>query len=254
MHLKPEDVATYYDTWTRSYLDAFGPCIQAHRPSSDEHFLAYLANRIGLVKGMRALDAGCGVCGPARFFAQRTGASIEAVTVSPVQARIAAAEIAAASLEDRIRVTVGDFHDLAATYGQHSFDVVYFLESLSHSADPARAIRSAHEVLKPGGRIYIKDFFVRPCDTDKEQRQVLDVVARVDTIFRVKTAWAKEMLGHLEAAGFSREFVEHPGFSVDNTRWQVFERVNGIDLFAGKDSFDWSEWFEMRFRKLGGRI
>jgi SAM-dependent methyltransferase len=144
---------------------------------------------------------------------------------------------------------VGDFHDLAAIYGKEAFDVVYFLESLSHSADPARAIRSVHDVLKPAGHIYIKDFFVRPCDSPERQREVLDVVSRVDTLFAVKTAWARDIVTHLEAAGFTREFVEHPAFTVDNTRWQIFERTHGIDLFAGKDSFHWSEWFEMRFRK-----
>lgn len=249
MDLKSEDVAHYYDTWTPGYIEAFGPCIQAHRPASDDQFLDYLAKRIGLEKGTRALDAGCGVCGPARYFAEKTGAPIEALTISPVQARMAQEANTSAGLDHRIHVTVGDFHDLTAIYGKDAFDIVYFLESLSHSADPARALRSVHDVLKPGGHIYIKDFFVRPCDSEETQREVLDVVSRVDTLFVVKTAWAKDMVGHLEAAGFAREFVEHPAFAVDNTRWQIFERTHGIDLFAGKNSFDWSEWFEMRFQK-----
>jgi SAM-dependent methyltransferase len=249
MQLKPEDVARYYDAWTPDYIAAFGPCIQAHRPSSDDHFLDYLVSRIGLAQGMRALDAGCGVCGPARYFAARTGALIDALTISGVQAGIAVEANEAAGLAQQIRVTIGDFHELAAVYEKEVFDVVYFLESLSHSAEPARAIRSVYEVLKPGGCIYIKDFFVRPCEDEHEQREVLAVVSRVNDLFEVETAWANDILRHLLDAGFNRQFVEHPAFRVDNSRWQSFERAHEIDLFAGKDSFDWSEWFEIKFQK-----
>jgi SAM-dependent methyltransferase len=249
MQLKPEDVARYYDAWTPHYIAAFGPCIQAHRPSDDDQFLNYLADRIGLRPGVRALDAGCGVCGPARHFARRTGVSIDALTISPLQAQMSEEANTAAGLHQQIRVRQGDFHELASIYGKQVFDVVYFLESLSHSAEPARAIESAYEVLKPEGCIYIKDFFVRPCDTDAAQREVLNVVSRVDHLFEVKTAWARDILAHLKEAGFVMDFVERPGFTVDNSRWQTFERTHGIDLFAGKDSFDWSEWFEMKFRK-----
>jgi cyclopropane fatty-acyl-phospholipid synthase-like methyltransferase len=250
MQLKPEDVARYYDAWTPHYIAAFGPCIQAHRPSDDDDLLDYLADRIGLKAGMRALDAGCGVCGPARHFAARTGAFIDALTISPLQARMSEEANAAAGLTQNIRVTLGDFHDLIAIYGNEAFDAVYFLESLSHSAEPARAIRSVCEVLKPGGWIYIKDFFVRPCESEITQQEILNVVSRVNGLFEVKTAWARDIIGHLHEAGLVMDFVERPGFAVDNSRWQSFERTHGIDLFAGKESFDWSEWFEIKFRKL----
>jgi SAM-dependent methyltransferase len=249
MQLKPEDVARYYDAWTPDYMAAFGPCIQAHRPKNDNQFLDYLARRIGLEHGIRALDAGCGVCGPARYFAANTGAVIDGVTISPVQAQMAVEANREAGLAEQIRVTVGDFHELAAIYGENKFDIVYFLESLSHSAEPARAIASVHDVLKPGGYIYIKDFFVRPCETEEEQREVLNVISRVNVLFEVQTAWADDIVRYLGEAGFKEEFVEHPDFSVDNSRWQAFERAHGIDLFAGKDSFDWSEWFEIKFQK-----
>jgi ubiquinone/menaquinone biosynthesis C-methylase UbiE len=249
MQLKPEDVARYYDAWTPRYIAAFGPCIQAHRPTDDDAFLDYLAARIGLAPGMRALDAGCGVCGPARHFAVNTGTLIDAITISPVQVQMAEEATEEAGLTKHIRVMLGDFHDLAAIYPENSFDVVYFLESLSHSAEPARAIRSARDVLKPGGCIYIKDFFIRPCENHEKQREVLEVISRVNDLFEVETAWARDILRFLEEAGLSKIFVEHPRFTVDNLRWQDFERSHEIDLFAGEDSFDWSEWFEMKFQK-----
>jgi SAM-dependent methyltransferase len=244
-----EGVGAYYDDWTDRYVEAFGETIQAHRPSREGEFLNYLMNRAGLRNGFRVLDAGCGICGPARYFAARRQIEIEALTISPVQAEIARTRNKAAKLDRSINVWLGDFHRLIDIYGREQFDVVYFLESLSHSPHPAAVVQSAYEVLRPGGFLYIKDFFIRRCDTPEEQECVLDVVSRVDRIFCVRTAWARDMLAWLRAENFIPLFVETPQFDVDNTLWQSFEDKYQFDLFAGGKPFDWSEWLEMKFQK-----
>jgi ubiquinone/menaquinone biosynthesis C-methylase UbiE len=247
--VQPADVGEYYNAWTDKYVEAFGECIQAHRPTREEDLLNYLLTRAGLRNGQRVLDAGCGICGPARYFAGERELSIEAVTISPVQAGIAITKNREANLDDRIHVTVGDFHQLAEIYGREQFDIVYFLESLSHSSRPGDALRSAYEVLRPGGMVYIKDFFIRRCDTGEEQKRVLDVVARVDRLFAVKTAWAADIKEELRRAGLFQIFSDKPQFEVNNSQWRQFESKHQFDLFAGEDSFDWSEWLEMKYQK-----
>ncbi len=246
---EPASIAAYYDAWTDRYLDCFGESIQAHRPESEESLLDYLFSRIGLRDGQRVLDAGCGVCGPARYFAAQADVQICALTLSARQAEIARVRNEEAGLAARVEVSVGDFHDLPAIYGRERFDVVYCLESLSHSPDPLRAIRGAYEVLEPGGFLYIKDYFIRPCDDPEEQARVLDVVERVDGLFATKTAWSKDIRRCLDAAGFLGVFAERPRFEVNNRPWQQFEKNNNIDLFRGQDSFDWSEWLEIKSQK-----
>jgi SAM-dependent methyltransferase len=247
--VEPSDVRDYYDAWTEKYIEDFGDCIQAHRPTREEDLLEYLMTRAGLRDGQRVLDAGCGVCGPARYFARHRKLDIEAITVSSVQADIARARTAAAGLERRIHVTVGDFHRLTDVYRREQFDVVYFLESLSHSSRPGDALASVHEVLKPGGAVYIKDYFIRRSDDEEEQRRVLEVVARVDRLFATKTAWAADIRAELRRAGFLPLWVARPQFEVDNGPWQRFESRHQFDLFAGGPSFDWSEWWEMRYTR-----
>jgi SAM-dependent methyltransferase len=246
---EPADVGEYYNAWTEKYLHDFGDCIQAHRPTREEDLLEYLLTRAGLRDGQRVLDAGCGVCGPARYFAAHRNVEIDAITVSNVQAEIARAKNAAAGLGERIRVTAGDFHRLGAIYGREQFDVAYFLESLSHSSSPAEALAAAYEVLKPGGIVYIKDYFIRSCADPDEQARVLEVVARVDALFATKTAWAAAIRDELRRAGFLPLWVARPQFEVDNGPWQRFESRNELDLFGGAPSFDWSEWWEMRYQK-----
>jgi ubiquinone/menaquinone biosynthesis C-methylase UbiE len=245
----PEAVARYYDEWTARYEDVFGDTIQAHRPTDLDELHRYLFERAGVRDGKRLLDAGCGVCGPSLSFARRADVTIEALTISPAQARVAGDRVAAAGLRERVRVRVGDYHELPSLYPRESFDIVFFLESLSHSPRPRDVLAGVHQVLRPGGIVYIKDFFVRPADSDEERNRIRRTIVKVDRLFETHTAHAREMQATLTEVGFLRLFAEAPRFAVDNTYWQEFDRRHGFDLFDGAPSFDWSEWLELKYQK-----
>jgi cyclopropane fatty-acyl-phospholipid synthase-like methyltransferase len=247
--LEPADVRAYYDVWTQKYLEFFGESIQAHRPTREEDLLSYLLEHSGIRDGQRVLDAGCGICGPARFFAARRDVVIDALTVSPVQIDIARERNEAAGLSSRIRPILGDFHELTKLYGREQFDLVYFLESLSHSSRPGDVIREVYEVLKPGGIVYIKDFFILPQATEEEQQRAFEVVARVDRTFAVKSAWVAEIQRELRAAGFLELFAHRLQFTDDDTVWRRFAGKHHFDLYAGAETFECWEWQELRFQK-----
>ncbi|MFM7910303.1 MAG: PatA/PatG family cyanobactin maturation protease, partial [Microcystis sp.] len=104
------------------------------------------------------LDAGCGAGGPAIDIAQNvTNVKIEGITISEQQAQTAQKLIKQAKLEDRIRIQIGDYHNLP--FGDNVFDVVYFFESISYTDNPLRLFSEIYRVLRPGGTIYMKDVF-----------------------------------------------------------------------------------------------
>jgi cyclopropane fatty-acyl-phospholipid synthase-like methyltransferase len=247
--LQPADVRRYYDEWTEKYLEFFGESIQAHRPSSETELLDYLLKQAGIRDGQHVLDAGCGICGPARHFAKARAITVEAVTISPVQAEIARQRNREAGLDERIRLTVGDYHHLVEIYGRERFDLVYFLESLSHSTRPGEVLRSAYEVLRPGGIVYVKDFFILVKETPEEQQRVLNVIERIDATFAVKSPWPEEIRVALREAGFLPLFVTNPTFEVDNTTWQRFAGKHRFDLYGAEASFECWEWLEFRSQK-----
>lgn len=246
---EPADVRRYYDVWTEKYLEFFGESIQAHRPAREEDLLSYLLEHSGIRDGQRVLDAGCGVCGPARFFAARRNVTIDALTVSPVQIGIARERNEAAGLSSRIRPLLGDFHELTALYGREQFDLVYFLESLSHSPRPGHVIREVYEVLQPGGIVYIKDYFTIPHDDPEEQRRILEVIERIDRTFTVKSAFVAEIERELRAAGFFRLFSRRLQFDGDDSVWRQFDGKHQFDVFAGGQSFQCWEYQELRYQK-----
>jgi len=242
-------VAAYYDDWTDAYLVDHGHSLQAHRPRLETDLLEYLLRSIRFPEGARALDAGCGVCGPAAYFARGAQVKIDALTVSPQQAEMARAYVASQNVSQNVEVRVGDFHQLATLYPDAPFDVVYFLESMSHAADLRAVVDGAFQVLKPGGIIYVKDFFVRPAPNPVRRDEIAAVIRKVDRLFYVNTPSAPHLFSALWERGFLPEFVRPPQFEIDYEVWKRFDARHGFDLFEGAESFDWSQWLEFRFRK-----
>lgn len=152
-----------YDEMSPAFLRAAGDTFQAGllvvggREQARASNLA-LAARAGIRSGMRVLDAGCGVGGPSIHIASRLrGVRIDGITLSRVQAQLAARLVARAGLTNRVRVIQGDYHCLP--FADRSFDVVYFFECTGYSYDRRRLFVEVGRVLRPGGTVYIKDVF-----------------------------------------------------------------------------------------------
>jgi SAM-dependent methyltransferase len=160
----------------------------------------WLAARAGVADGERLLDLGCGVCGPAADIATAwPTVRIDAITVSPVQAALAADRLAAAGLADRVTPHCLDYH--ALPFPDASFDLVYFFESSGYTWDPVRLFREVHRVLRPGGRVYIKDLFARPGPYTADEQADIDGVNRLWAMRQVPTM--PDWQARLEAAGFA---------------------------------------------------
>ena len=106
----------------------------------------------------RALDAGCGYGATMLDLAPRLGGDWTGLTLSPEQAARGNAAIAAAGLGDRARVEVRSYD--APPEGP--FDLIYGIESLIHSADPAATLRGLAGRLAPGGHLIVVDDMPEP--------------------------------------------------------------------------------------------
>lgn len=82
----------------------------------------YLAHQAGITAGMRVLDVGCGVGGPAREIARFTDANITGITLNDFQVSRARQKTARAGLSDKVNFVQGDFMKLSEQFGENSFD------------------------------------------------------------------------------------------------------------------------------------
>jgi SAM-dependent methyltransferase len=108
---------------------------------------------LALPPAPRALDAGCGYGASMLDLAPVLGGTWTGLTLSPVQAARGMAEVAARGLQERVRIEVASYD--APPPGR--YDLIYGIESLIHSADPAHTIANLAAALDPGGHLVIVD-------------------------------------------------------------------------------------------------
>jgi ubiquinone/menaquinone biosynthesis C-methylase UbiE len=195
-------VGEFYDRTNEAFLKVYGDVIQAFRTRDLSNLLGYQANVMQLQSGMKVLDAGCGICGPAMYFAQNYSVHVDAITASEVQMQQAKERIKAAGLENQVHVKQGDYHQLSTYFPSGEYDVVYFLESFGHSPDKAAAIASAWEMLKPGGMLYVKDLFVKEPVIASHREEIQQNVARINEAYRYHVGDLNAVLTAIRQKGF----------------------------------------------------
>ncbi|KAF9519344.1 hypothetical protein BS47DRAFT_1337105 [Hydnum rufescens UP504] len=147
-----------YDGATEMYESGWGKSFHFSRFYKGEGFqqsLArhehYLAAQMGLKPGMRVLDVGCGVGGPAREISHFTDVKIVGINNNAFQVHRARQYTEKAGLSDSIQFVQGDFMALSDTFGVESFDAVYAIEATVHAPSFEGIYGEIYKVLKPGG-------------------------------------------------------------------------------------------------------
>lgn len=86
---------------------------------------------MGLKPGMRVLDVGCGVGGPAREIATFADVHIVGINNNEFQVQRARKYTATAGLSETVEFTTGDFMKLSDMFGPNSFDAGNLLQCFS---------------------------------------------------------------------------------------------------------------------------
>lgn len=187
-------------------MRGFGPVFQAGMvrtgdpPREDpEQSILALVERAGLRDGDRVLDAGCGVAGPAVIIARHyPEVTIDGVTNSRHQSEIAQSEIASAGLAHRVRAQVADYQRLP--FRSELYDQVLFFESTGYATDLLVTYQEAYRVLRPGGRLYVKDVFCNSSSLGNGEAEQMGAFDELWGCVRSKTM--DESVDAIARAGF----------------------------------------------------
>lgn len=114
----------------------------------------------GLRPGMRVLDVGGGLGGPARTLATEGGCVVTVLDLTETYCRVGAMLTERTGLHDRVTFHHGDALDLP--FPDASFDVVWTQHSSMNIADRERLYAGFHRVLRPGGRFALHEIVAGP--------------------------------------------------------------------------------------------
>lgn len=198
----PADVRRYYDANTRIFVRhgqggtlgaihraVWGPGVTDRARAF--HYVDDLVGReidsLGLDRPVHVLDLGCGIGASLTYLAAQRDIRGMGVTLSPVQADVGQARVAALGVTDRVRIQEGDYCALPVELAD--VDLAYAIESFVHGPSPERFFAEAARVLRPGGLLIV-------CDDVRTAAQDPQAAA---TIARFQRGWHVNSLLTLSA-------------------------------------------------------
>jgi SAM-dependent methyltransferase len=165
---------------------------------------------MGFKPGMRVLDVGCGIGGPARYFASEHGVRVTGIDLTDEFVRTAAALTRLVHLEHTATFEQGSA--LAMPFAAESFDAAYMFHVGMNIADKNALFQDVARVLKPGAKFSIFDL-LRVNDEP--------------ILYPVPWAQSGETSFVVKLEGY-RKALEMTGFEVEHERGR---REFGIDFF-----------------------
>lgn len=166
----------------------------------DDQIAALVCTLLPAPTRLHVVDLGCGVGASLCYLAQQLPIDGTGVTLSPVQAQMAARRVAEAGLSDRVSCIEADYADLPA--GIPAADLAYAIESFAHAPAPKRFFAQCRRLVRRGGFLVICDDIRRAAGDRRAAR----------TIDRFQRGWHLNSLLHrhelhalADAAGFDHQ-------------------------------------------------
>jgi SAM-dependent methyltransferase len=119
-----------------------------------------LGDRLPIEAGHHILDIGCGLGGPARYFAQRFQCRVSGVDITQPFVEAANQFTQLLAMDDRVTIEHGDGYQLP--YENGVFDGAYSQHVTMNVADRGRFFAEVYRVLKPGAFFAITEHGLGP--------------------------------------------------------------------------------------------
>ena len=152
----PTITEKYYDLVTDFFEYGWGKSFhfapQTKTEKTQDAMLRYelkMVDALKLKKGMKVLDVGCGIAGPMKNIAEKSGAEVVGLNINAYQIKKAKQYIQQSGLEKRCSFHQGSF--MQVDLPDASFDAIYAIEATPHAPNKTLCFKEMYRLLKPGG-------------------------------------------------------------------------------------------------------
>ncbi|KAF2012752.1 S-adenosyl-L-methionine-dependent methyltransferase [Aaosphaeria arxii CBS 175.79] len=210
-----------------------------------EHFMA---KRLEIKPGMKVLDVGCGIGGPAKEIATFTDCKVIGLNVNAHQIEVGKDFAKKEGVgEDVLEFVEADFMKLP--FPDNTFDVVYVIEATVHAPSLVGVYTEIYRVLKPGGRFGVYEWVMMADKFDPGNPQHVYLRAgmeRGNGIACIRTS--AEASDAIKVAGFTLEVAENLAEHEDPLPWWYF--CDGETKYAQSVA----DWFRVVRMTKPGRV
>ena len=245
------DVRNYYDRQTSGFVALGQGAGAIHRAvwgpgvADREQAFHFVDDRIAQLilthRVRHVVDLGCGVGSSICYLALETPTRGTGVTISPVQADLAAQRVRTLGLSDRVSIVEGDYGALPPAVGKAG--LAYAIESFVHAPDPQAFFSESSRILEPGGLLVVCDD-VNHAPPDSEASRAIDQFRRG---WHVNSLLEPDALRTLaREAGFAHEST------LDLTSWLELNRPRDRAIAAFLTLFGWLPLQRTRFAHIAG--
>ncbi len=213
-------IQEHYDLASPYYKELWGDHIHhgywvsgnESKEEAAQNLIDFLIEKSGLKRGSKVLDVGCGIGGTSIFLAKEMGCDVTGITISPVQVQMA--NEAAKGLPNPPKFLVDDANAISVD-GQ--FDIIWSVEMISHLNNRDNLFRRASELLKPGGKMCITDWWK---DEGLSEAAYRKYIHPIEKGMLCSLPSLSEYMQHIDNHGFRVLYLEDISSSVART-WDI---------------------------------
>lgn len=235
--LETDEVADIYDELLKTYKTEWE--YRGHRSlhlsyydeTHDEpgeaamNTMRILSEAADIEESDRILNIGCGAGEDSVWNARAYGASVTGVNISETQLELARENAREHDVEALTTFNYDDFHDLDSIE-DGTFDVVWGLEALSHSADLPHALAAANRALDADGRVAFTDLFLRE-SADTLDADTQEKIETINSALGLRLGSIDDFEATLAETGFEEIEIEDltDGIKPCTERRRSFARI-----------------------------
>lgn len=123
-------------------------------------FEIQMVKALGVQKGQKVLELGCGRGRIVHHVARLTGASVTGLNIDKGQVAEARFYARITGMEDQLDFVIKSFNDYPLPFDDSSFHAMYHVQAFTYVSDLEKMFSELWRVLKPGARISFLDWFV----------------------------------------------------------------------------------------------